>query len=225
MVSISNKGNINIFLVILISLLILASIGSSFFFYNKYQKSQGSQEQPITDIERVVKAVSALMVLPTGETPTLATISDKTKLQNQPFFKDAENGDRILVYAEAKRAILYRPSINKIIDIAPVVPFEEEKEELPPAKIALYNGSSVSGLTSKIENRLLADEKLGSLVEVVTKESAMGQYQQTLIVDLKGDQEKITSFLVDFLGGIVGSFPAEEILPQDAEIAIFLSSN
>ena len=60
------------------------------------------------------------MELPEGETPTVATISDKEKLTGQPFFKSPENGDILFAYTTAMKAILYRPSTNKIINVAPI---------------------------------------------------------------------------------------------------------
>ena len=72
------------------------------------------------DQQTVVTDVGKLMVLPTGEVPTVAQVSDATKLKSQPFFANAQNGDRVLIYTKAGKAILYRPSINKIIDVAPV---------------------------------------------------------------------------------------------------------
>ncbi|PIR80160.1 MAG: hypothetical protein COU25_01495, partial [Candidatus Levybacteria bacterium CG10_big_fil_rev_8_21_14_0_10_35_13] len=52
--------------------------------------------------------------------PTIATITDKSQLSTQPFFNNAVDGDKVLVYANAKKAILYRPSTDKIIEVAPV---------------------------------------------------------------------------------------------------------
>lgn len=73
-----------------------------------------------SDEQTLIATVGKLMVLPTGETPTIAQVSDATKLKDQPFFANAQNGDRVLIYTQARKAILYRPSINKIIDVAPV---------------------------------------------------------------------------------------------------------
>lgn len=69
----------------------------------------------------LLKQVSALMTLPSGETPTVANVSDVTQARQQsPFFKDAQNGDKVLMYVKASEAILYRPTTNKIILVAPL---------------------------------------------------------------------------------------------------------
>ncbi len=68
----------------------------------------------------LVARVGQIMELPKNETPTVATVTDKSKLSNQTFFKQAENGDRILVYAGVHKAILFRPSSGKIIDVGQV---------------------------------------------------------------------------------------------------------
>ena len=69
---------------------------------------------------KLVSEVGSRILLPTG-TPQLATVSDADALKkNQPFFQDALNGDQVLVYPT--EAILYRPSIAKIVTVAPVAP-------------------------------------------------------------------------------------------------------
>lgn len=69
----------------------------------------------------ILAKVGALMQLPAGETPTIATVKDAaTAKQGQPFLASAENDDVIIVYQNARQAILYRPSSNKIIAVGPV---------------------------------------------------------------------------------------------------------
>jgi len=63
--------------------------------------------------------VGKLMELP-HETPTIATVTDVNKLEDQPFFAKAQNGDKVLIFSAAQRAIIYRPSTNKVIDITPI---------------------------------------------------------------------------------------------------------
>lgn len=68
----------------------------------------------------LVEKVGTLIALPNNETPTIATVNDLDKLSSQPFFDNAELGDKVLIYAKAKKAVLYRPSQNKIIELAPL---------------------------------------------------------------------------------------------------------
>lgn len=91
--------------------------GGAYFGYQQMHKTSvlGSQQEVVT----LIKAVGKLIDLP-QETPTIATVSDATKLRSQSFFLHAQNGDKVLIFAQAKEAILYRPSANKIVTVAPV---------------------------------------------------------------------------------------------------------
>ena len=60
------------------------------------------------------------MILPTGETPTIATVTDLAPLKNQPFFANARVGYKVIIYTNAKRAILYDPVSDKIVETAPL---------------------------------------------------------------------------------------------------------
>ena len=96
----------------------------SIYFYSQYQKTQqllkNPSQQTKIETDALVVRVGFLIELPKDEQPTLATVSDKSKLKGQLFFALAKNGDKVLIYTKAKKAILYRPSINKIINVAPV---------------------------------------------------------------------------------------------------------
>jgi hypothetical protein len=71
--------------------------------------------------DALLKRVGALMTLPASEVPTIADVSDVSQARQQStFFSTAANGDKVLMYAKAGEAILYRPSTNKIILVAPL---------------------------------------------------------------------------------------------------------
>lgn len=76
---------------------------------------QTSQDDEVTALQ---SEISKFLELPVDETPTLATVSDIDKVKSQAFFKNAQNGDKVLLYAKAGKAILYRPSTNKVIEVA-----------------------------------------------------------------------------------------------------------
>jgi len=117
------KGNKALLIIIVIIVLAVAVL-PSYYFYSQYKKAQSLLSSPTTSLNAQTKAlvneVGKLMVLPTGEQPTIATVSDITKLVDQPFFAHAKNGDRVLIYTQAKKAILFRESISKIVEVAPI---------------------------------------------------------------------------------------------------------
>lgn len=112
---------------LLIFLIVCGVVAGFVYLGNKYKEAQRDVER-LSNPEEAVKQealnltnrVSQLVEVPAGQEPTIATVQDVTKLQGQAFFKNAQNGDKVLIYAEAKKAILYRPSTDKIIEVAPI---------------------------------------------------------------------------------------------------------
>ncbi len=108
----------------LVLLILILAIAAATFFYTKYYDSQDKLKHPDVlakaETQSLVEKVSKHVKLPTGEQPTVATVSDVSKLSNQTFFAGAKNGDKVLIYTNAKKAILYRPSEDKIINYAPL---------------------------------------------------------------------------------------------------------
>lgn len=101
--------------------LILAGVVGTYYFYTKYNELKNDPTIVATEeLETITSKVGELMELPTDETPSLATVEDKDALANQEFFNTSENGDKLLIYTNAKLAILYRPSTKKIIKVAPL---------------------------------------------------------------------------------------------------------
>lgn len=206
----------------------VVALGGAAYFLNQYQKSQGEikklKENPRSvaqeEVKALVKKVGNLIALPQGEDPTVATITDVEKLKDQPFFAKAENGDKVLIYTQAKRAILYRPSINKIIDVAPVN--IGQQGQVQPIRIALYNGTATVGLTNKNETEI---EGKISNTDVVLKENASkDDYEETLVVDLSGSRKDTADQIAKLLNGKVGSLPKDEKKPN-ADILVILGSS
>lgn len=219
-------------LIIAASIVILAALAPSYYFYNEYQKSQSLLKNPTQAATAEVKAikdkVARHMELPTGEEPTLATVSDKEKLRDQAFFAKAENGDKVLIYTQARKAILYRPSIDKIIEVSTVNLGEGESETASPpqtqeAKIAIYNGTAKVGLTKAAQDKL-AQDKVN--VEVLDRDNAKNQdYKETLVIDLSGKNKILADSIIKSLGGKSSSLPPDEKSPEGVDILIILGSD
>ncbi len=207
--------------------IVLAAIAASAYFYFQYQRTQKLLQNPTLAAQEEVKAlvtkVATLMELPKDEQPTVATISDKSKLKDQPFFVNAENGDKVLIYTNAKKAIIYRPSTNKIIEVGPVnIGSSAPVTSNAPTeiKVALYNGTNVTGLTATVEKDLKS--KMAN-VNVVAKENASANtYTKTLVIDLSGTNKENTNKIAQTLGGEVGNLPKGEAKPSNADILVIL---
>lgn len=109
----------------LLLVLILASLPSLYFYHANQQTEQklngSTSTKPMTTAE-VVKRVSRHILLPSGEQPTVFRLHDISNFRSQAFFANAANGDVGLIYVQAKKAYLYRPSIDRIIEVAPLAP-------------------------------------------------------------------------------------------------------
>jgi hypothetical protein len=83
-------------------------------------KVLGSKDEKVTEDENTVNAlvdeVSKIMLLP-SETPIVATVDDVSKVNNQKFFANAQVGDKVLVFQSDKKAVLYRPSEKRVIEV------------------------------------------------------------------------------------------------------------
>lgn len=201
-------------------------LGGSYYFYNKYQavKTNPNAEAEKKTAEYVA-AIGKLMELPKDETPTVATILDKDKLKDQPFFVGAENEDVLLAYtAAAMKAILYRPSTNKIINVGPITINPTPEAEQPTGetamthlRIAYYNGTQTAGLSGAAEK--LVKAKYAQAETVALKNASKSDYTTTLIVNLSGTYTKEAADIAALVGGVTGPFPAGEVRP-DADILI-----
>lgn len=114
---------------ILIVLAFLLMLGIITLLYQQVQKAnqelntlkqQQAEQKPADETTSLLEELAQILVLPENETPTIATVTDTSKLGNQPFFAGAAVGDRVIIYSQSKKAILYRPSDQKVINIAPL---------------------------------------------------------------------------------------------------------
>ena len=116
-------------------MLFVVAVVFAVYSYTQLAELRGDPQRVAEkEVEELVNRVGKLIVLPEGEQPTVATVSDVESLREQPFFAQAKNGDKVLIYTNARKVILYDPVKNKIVEVAPLnigetVP--EESEEQP----------------------------------------------------------------------------------------------
>lgn len=110
--------------IILVLIFLNTGVVLGVYYYNQYQTTDTIRKNLNTPVDKetvdLLSKVGKLMLLPKDEVPTIATVTDVSKLQTQAFFKHATNGDKVLIYVKEKKAILYSPTLNLIVDVAPV---------------------------------------------------------------------------------------------------------
>ena len=138
---------------ILLAAVIIA--GAVYAYHQRQQAKEFQQQlmelkknpQKATEEETKVllEKVGQLIELP-NEQPTVATVTDLGPLKDQPFFAHAQIGDKVLIFSTAKKAVLYRPSTNKVIEIAPV------NLDNPPANISTTPKSTTKSANSNLNS-------------------------------------------------------------------------
>ena len=84
------------------------------------QFEQQTNQSIATTDEAIIDHVRQHVLTP-EEAPTITLIQDAAALQaQQNFFVHAQNGDYLLIYTQAKKAVIYRPSIDKLVNVGPL---------------------------------------------------------------------------------------------------------
>ena len=216
----------------MVFLAIIASVGGTWYLARTKHQLLGIQGQEVNqiqaDVEDLVKEVGKIIALPEGEVPTIATVTDIDRVKEQTFFKNAQNGDKVLVYSQARKAFLYRPSEKRIIEVGVVninqqeVDGQTEDQSQKSYKFALYNGTTTTGFTKSFETDLLV--KVES-AEIVTRENADRGYPTSVLIDLTGKRAEEAKELAEKLGIGQGLFPEGEKKPENADFLVILGSD
>jgi flagellar basal body-associated protein FliL len=130
-----------------------AGFGYMYWKNNELTKPEAQTKLAEQASQNVIDSVSKLIIVPEDK-PTVATITDVNKLResNESFYKNAQNGDTLLLYST--QAIIYRSAENKIISVAPVVvsPSSETTEDAATTEIDAGTTPEETNTTPETEN-------------------------------------------------------------------------
>lgn len=118
---------------LMVMVVFLIGVGLTAYLVRIYPQVLGlskGQAQLQAEVDTLLMEVGKLIALPSDEKPTIATVSDVEKVKEQAFFKNAQNGDKVLIYTNAKKAILYRPSEKKVVEVGSVNINQQPKTEI-----------------------------------------------------------------------------------------------
>jgi hypothetical protein len=196
------------------TLLVIGLIIFGGYFFKKYndlKKNPPSADQAAqVQIDRYISEVGKLYALPKNEKPSsVVTVKDKSKLNDQPFFDDAENGDVVLLFTKAKIGILYRPSTKKLINVRPL------NVDSKNASIKII-GDQIS--REAAEKSILTKYK--DQVTIKAKTDAKTNPVGITVVDVGGTHGQLAAQIASDLKGSVGNLPAGEEKPADVDILV-----
>ena len=217
---------------------ILVALVPSLYFYDQYQTLRSGSSSK-DQVAQLTLKVGSLIELPAGENPTIATVSDVTKLTSQPFFAHAQNGDKVFIYQKAKEAILYRPSMNKLIQVGSLnlaaavpTPSNQPHQQVAgaaisptvtptpaPVKVEVYNGPKTPGRASTSEKKILIPN-----ITFVGTGNATNDYDKTIVVDLSGKHAVLASQIAKTVNGTISPLPTGEKAPT-ADVLIVLGKD
>ncbi len=210
---------------IVLSLVVVGASGY-FFYNNTTQSAKGvstGQTMDKNELKKLTDEVAKIMILPQGEDPNVATVTDIDKLKDQPFFVDGKNGDQVLIYANAKKVILYDPSSKKIVNVAPLTVGNTQTPTQVQAKIAILNGTSKVGLAAKVEAEVIKDFPQANIVSKAN--ATKNNYDKTIIVVLNQGAKDASTNLAKALNVLVGELPPVENKPTGVDIVIIIGKD
>jgi hypothetical protein len=146
-----------VFVKLLIAVIIIALVAALAWTYTEYEKArdqiatlekiQNPDLLSDEEMDALLAKVEAHILLPEDEEPLIATILDVESLKaDQPFYKNAENEDQLLLYED--RAIIYSPKKDKVINVGPV------NIQSPDLNIDVRNGSKTPGVAGTMAEQL-----------------------------------------------------------------------
>ena len=223
-------------IIFLIVALVLAGVtGASLYKYFEAQKEiarlstlEGQQQLAQQEVDVLLSQVSKHMVLPDNEKPTVATVTDIEALKkNQPFFEKAQNGDKVIVYVQARKAIIYSPEKDIIVNVGAVAVDEtgavSSDAQVEAISVEVRNGTGTTGLARDAANKFLSDKTytVTTYADAVKKD-----YEQTVVVNLgRSENNAAISALAQTLNAQVVSQLPEGEKTSSADVLIIVGAD
>lgn len=186
--------------VILLVIAVLPAVG----LYITERRETAAQ----TANQRLISAVSQRAVIPADEIPSISTVVDESKIDQQ-FLKNARKGDKVLLYFQSGQAVVYRPSTGQIVNMGPL--------DAPKSRVFIRSGAANAD-TAAITEQIT---KLQDYTIVSSDTSPQPNYTSTQVIDVSGNRPDVARRLASDLHAKVTDLPAGETRP-DADVLIIV---
>lgn len=169
------------------------------------------------EIQALIARVAAHITIKQDEGPTVATIqnADMLRAQNPVFYKDAQVGDRLLIWSD--KAVLYSPATDKVLSVLPITLPPQNADTTPTAiasstvaigdlKIEVRNGSGVTGLGKAMATKLTSK---GFNVLPATSALSETPYEKSILILTDKSSAEAVSKLQELTGASVVTSPPD----------------
>ena len=148
-----------------------------------------------------------------GAAGPVAIIDNEDTLRSHPFFANVHNGDKLLIYKESEKAILFRPLTNEVIAFAPLdaVPSTSYGQIDGQPVVALRNGMGTPYDMKTFEAELTYVSPNSVVVD--NENASRGDYLKSIIVDVVGTKKAEAQELAYKLRLTLSDLPAGEFRP------------
>ncbi len=106
-------------MLVLVIIVLLLSGGYYFYKYTMVMRSDKKYQNI-----KLVSAISKSLVLP-NEVPTIVSVLNHTKFNNETLRNSSKDGDKLIVFSQSKKLILYRPSSKKVVEVLSIQGLKE----------------------------------------------------------------------------------------------------
>ena len=187
------------------------------------------EEKAAAELASAVAAVGKLMILPKGDEPVLASVTDAEALiKQQAFFTGSVNGDQLLLYPKNLKAVIYSPSRHMIVNVGPIQSGPDNAQpagvspqtnaKQPAAQevltVEVRNGTGKPGLAAEVAQNIGADTRYKV---AAVSDAKSNDYSKTILYVKDGDSEKTA--LANALASLIGASVVSEMPKGEKSIA------
>jgi len=219
---------------LIISAIVLIMVGASGYGVYAFVQKKGAgnlggikvrEGVDPQQIAGIIERVREFVFTNANEVPTVATIQDVELLkpQNPSLYRDAENGDKLLVWTD--KVVVFSETKDRVLVVMPINANQQaasqpeatvvEKKDI---KIEVRNGSSVTGAAKTLSSQLASN----GFAVLNPNDAARRDYSETLIYSVSGKvNASFIEEIVKLTGGkLVDSIEGEKTTAADVLIVL-----
>ena len=185
-------------------------------------RPEGIEELQKKQTEELLEKMNKHIVLPDDEEPIIATVTDAEALKKESdFYALAKNDDVVVIYIRAKKAFLFDPFANRVLNVGPVITDENTEEtqvDEDAVSVEVRNGTELDGRGEEVAQQI---SNLDGNFEVLPATNADKKYTETVIVNNGANPELLAKIETE-LGTIALTIVPEGERSSSAKILVLI---